>query len=292
MKLCAFEHNGRNGTGLVLGSGPRAAVLDLAAPKAVDRLGFAPACLEELIGKGLDALRGLEHDAARGGCELTPLSSLRLRAPLGSRGKILGVARNFRAGLAELGQEPPKAPAWFAKLPNTVIGPGEAIRLPEAAREVTYEAEVGLVIGKTARQVPLDAAAEHIAGFTILNDVSAADLVRGDGNFLRGKNPDTFCPMGPFFVTADGVPDPHNLRITLDCDGERLQDGNTGDMVFNMFYLIHHLSQVMTLNPGDVIATGTPSGVAAAHTPKKWLKPGMELRISVDGLGELANPVR
>ena len=294
MKLCTFACGEQAHVGLLLPDadmGPDARILDLHAPEAVAALGFPPCCLEEILASHLEAVRSLAGtpppDAA-----CVPLGSARLLAPLRTRAKVIGVARNFFCALAELKADTPAAPFWFAKMPNTVIGAGDAVRLPPDLGNVTYEGEVGLVIGKKTRAVSREEAVRCIAGYTLINDVSASSLIKNDaGNFFRGKNVDTFCPMGPFFVSADEAPDPHNLRILVEVDGRRLQDGNTRDMVFNMFALVSALSQTMTLEPGDVIAAGTPAGAAAAHTPPAWLRSGQTVRVHVDGFGDLVNPI-
>jgi 2-keto-4-pentenoate hydratase/2-oxohepta-3-ene-1,7-dioic acid hydratase in catechol pathway len=177
-------------------------------------------------------------------------------------------------------------------MPNTVIGANDPVRITGNIGNVTYEGEIGLVIGKRARNVAEPDAVRYIAGYTLVNDVSGSSLIKDDnGNFFRGKNVDTFCPMGPFFVTADEIPDPHTLRITLRVDGKTLQDGNTADMIFSMSALVSSLSRTMTLEPGDVIATGTPAGAAAMQIPPAWLRAGQVMRLSVEGLGILENPV-
>lgn len=294
MKLCTFSAGGAARPGLVLGSGvsPDACVLDLHAKAVADVLGFTPVCLEEIMASHLDAVRAL---ADREWTEqaIKPLAGIRFLAPCITTGKVLGVARNFHCACAQMKSEPPAAPLWFAKLPNTLIGSGEAIQLADGCGNVTYEGEVGLVIGARASNVSVADAPKFIGGYTIVNDLTGAAIIREDnGSFLRGKNMDTFCPMGPYVVTADEIADPHNLRITLEVDGKRLQDGNTKNMVFNMFELVSRLSRTMTLEPGDVIAAGTPAGAAAAHTPPAWLCPGQTIRITVEGLGELVNTVR
>ena len=294
MKLCTFITQNAKHVGLVLGSdtGPNAKILDLSSPEAVATLGFTPCCIESIIELHLDAVRELtkkEWPATA----VQSLASLTLLAPLSTRATVLGVARNYHCACKQAQIDPPASPQWFAKLRNTLIGSGATIRLCEDAGDVTYEGEVALVIGKRARNVSVADAAEYIGGYTIVNDISGMSIVKGDnGNFLRGKNMDTFCPMGPFFVTADEITDPHNLRITLDVDGNRLQDGNSKEMVFNMFELVSRISQTITLEPGDVIAAGTPAGAAAGHTPPAWLRPGQEIRVCVQGLGELVNKVQ
>jgi 2-keto-4-pentenoate hydratase/2-oxohepta-3-ene-1,7-dioic acid hydratase in catechol pathway len=294
MKLCTFTREGKIGVGLLLAQAadPAARILELASPETAAALGFSPACLEDVIASHLDAVRGLaERQWSDSAC--VALGSVRLLAPLGTRSKVIGVARNFRCAVAEQKSEIPASPFWFSKMPNTIIGDKDPVRLGENIGNVTYEGEVGLVIGKRARDIAESDAVRHIAGYTLVNDVSGSSLIKEDnGNFFRGKNVDTFCPMGPFFVTADEIPDPHNLRIRLQIDGRTLQDGSTANMIFNMFALVSRLSRTVTLEPGDVIATGTPAGAAAMQTPPAWLRDGQVMRLSVEGLGVLENPVR
>ena len=293
MKMCSFSRKGVSHPGLVIGreSGPATRILDLKASEVVSVLGFAPECLEDIVASHMDAVRTLENmnwpDSA---CVVR--SSVRLLAPFHVRSKVIGVARNFRSAIVEQNGEMPTAPFWFAKMPNTVIGFGDTIKIDADAGNVTYEAEVGIVLGKRAKNVSESDAATYIAGFTLVNDLGATSIIQADkGNFLRGKNLDGFFPMGPYFVSADEIPDPHNLRITMEIDGEKRQDGNTSDMIFNMYALVSALSRTMTLEPGDVIASGTPAGAAAMHTPPAWLRPGQAMRVRVEGMGELENSI-
>lgn len=293
MKLCTFVRDNTTSVGLLLArdTGLATRILDLASPEAVAALGFAPGCLEDVVASHLDAVRSLA-DRQWPDTACAVLGSVRLLAPFRTRSKIIAVARNYYCAVAAQKGEVPTSPYWFPKMPNTVIGPCDPVKLPEGIGNVTYEGEVGIVIGKRTRNVAESEASRHIAGFTLINDVSGSGLIKEDGgNFFRGKNVDTFCPMGPFFVTADAIPDPHNLRITFEIDGITLQNGNTNNMIFNMFALVSSLSRTVTLEPGDVIATGTPAGAAATHTPPAWLKPGQVMRLSVEGLGTLENPV-
>ena len=179
----------------------------------------------------------------------------------------------------------------FAKFPTAVIGPGVPIVLPKASTKPDYEAELGVVIGKGGRHIPEARWREHVFGYTIVNDVSARDFQMATSQWMIGKTFDTFAPIGPVVVTADEIEDPHNLAISLELSGDVMQSSNTSNLIFNVPKLIAYLSSVFTLEPGDIIATGTPSGVGFARTPPRYLKPGDEVRVRVEGIGELYNPV-
>jgi 2,4-didehydro-3-deoxy-L-rhamnonate hydrolase len=206
-------------------------------------------------------------------------------------GKIVCVGLNYLDHAQETGQAVPKAPLLFAKWPNTLIGDGETIVLPAAATEVDYEAELGVVIGTTAKHVAEADALDHVEGYICLNDVSARDLQFADGQWTRGKSPDTFCPVGPRLVPREEIEDPQQLGIRCILNGETMQDSSTAQMIFSVAEIIAYVSQVITLEPGDLIATGTPAGVGVFRDPKVLLKDGDEVSIEIDGLGTLTNPV-
>ena len=221
-----------------------------------------------------------------------PRASLRLRAPVPRPGKIFGVGLNYRDHAEETGQPVPEVPILFAKFANSVIGPGEPIVVPRATEQPDYEAELGVVIGRTAFEVPVDEALGHVAGYLCCNDVSARDLQLSVPQWTRGKAIDTFLPCGPELVTADEVADPQALGIWCVLNGTTMQDSTTARMVFGVAELVSFISQACTLEPGDLIATGTPPGVGFARTPPVWLHDGDEVTIEIDGLGALTNPVR
>ena len=206
-------------------------------------------------------------------------------------GKIVCVGLNYLDHAQETEQELPKAPLLFAKWPNTLIGDGDPIVLPDASQEVDYEAELGVVIGTTAKHVSEADALDHVAGYICLNDVSARDLQFADGQWTRGKSPDTFCPIGPRLVPREEIDDPQALGIRCILNGETMQDSSTAQMIFSVAEIIAYVSQVITLEPGDLIATGTPAGVGVFRDPKVLLKDGDEVSIEIDGLGTLTNPV-
>jgi 2-keto-4-pentenoate hydratase/2-oxohepta-3-ene-1,7-dioic acid hydratase in catechol pathway len=222
---------------------------------------------------------------------VNPLSSVRLRAPILRPGKIVCVGRNYAEHALERGAEIPTQPIFFLKSANTICGPGDPVVLPPNSAQVDYEAEFAVVIGKGGKRIPEENAYEHIAGYTILNDVSARDMQRDDKQWFRGKSCDTFAPTGPWIATRDDIPDPHGLRIALTLNGQTMQDSHTRYMIFKIPYLVSYLSQSLTWEAGDLISTGTPEGVGAHRTPPVFLKPGDTVSITVERLGTLTNPI-
>jgi acylpyruvate hydrolase len=218
-------------------------------------------------------------------------AAVTLKAPIPRPGKIICLGLNYRDHAIESNLAIPTYPVVFAKFANVVIGPGEAIVLPKISQEVDYEAEFGVVIGQRGRAIAEADALSYVAGYLPFHDVSARDYQMRTSQWVIGKTFDTFGPMGPALTTTDEIPDPHNLNIQLSIGGEVLQSSNTRHLIFNVPQIIAHLSAVMTLEPGDLIATGTPSGVGAARTPKRFLKPGEVVRIEIERLGVLENPV-
>jgi acylpyruvate hydrolase len=212
--------------------------------------------------------------------------------PIDRPGKIICVGLNYRDHAREQGVELPTAPLLFAKWPNALIGPGEPIVIPRVSEKVDYEAELGVVIGKRTRSASKDTALEAVRGYLCLNDVSARDLQFSDGQWTRGKSADTFCPIGPRVVPRADVPDPQALGIRCFLNGEVMQDSTTANMIFTVAEIIAYASATMTLDPGDLIATGTPAGVGIFRDPAVLLKDGDEVTIEIDGLGALTNPVR
>jgi 2-keto-4-pentenoate hydratase/2-oxohepta-3-ene-1,7-dioic acid hydratase in catechol pathway len=211
--------------------------------------------------------------------------------PIDLPSKIVCVGLNYRDHAEEQGVELPSAPLLFAKWPNTLIGPGQAIVIPPVVTKCDYEAELGVVIGSRVRAVSKENALEAVRGYICANDVSARDLQFADGQWTRGKSPDTFCPVGPALVPAAEVGDPHALRIRAVVSGEVLQDSTTANLIFGVDEIISHASQTMTLEPGDLILTGTPAGVGVFRDPQRLLRPGDEVTIEIEGIGALTNPV-
>ena len=206
--------------------------------------------------------------------------------------KIICVGLNYRDHAEEQGVDLPERPLLFAKWPNTLIGPGEPILLPAITQQVDYEAELAVVIGERASRVPIASALDVVAGYIPFNDVSARDLQFADGQWVRGKSLDTFGPVGPKLVPASQVPDPQALGIRCLVNGEPLQSSNTANMVFGVAEIIAFITEAIRLEPGDLIATGTPAGVGVFRDPKRLLADGDEVTVEIDGLGSLTNPVR
>jgi 2-keto-4-pentenoate hydratase/2-oxohepta-3-ene-1,7-dioic acid hydratase in catechol pathway len=220
-----------------------------------------------------------------------PLDAVRLLAPIPRPPKIICIGLNYSDHAKESGLEIPKVPTVFAKFPTAIIGPGEAIVLPRGSSRPDYEAEFAFVIGRGGRYIPAARWRDHVFGYMNLNDVSARDVQMATTQWIMGKTFDTFAPTGPWLVTADEIADPHALDISLTINGETLQSSNTRHLIFGIPELVEYLSSVFTLEPGDIVSTGTPAGVGFARKPPRYLKPGDEVVVSVQGLGELRNPV-
>lgn len=214
-----------------------------------------------------------------------------LLAPIPRPPKVICVGLNYADHARESKLETPKVPTIFAKFPTSVIGPGANIVLPKASARPDYEAEFAFVVGRGGRYIPAERWREHIFGYVNFNDVSARDYQMATTQWMMGKTFDTFAPMGPWIVTADEIADPHALDIKLTLSGEVMQCSNTRNLIFGIPALVEFLSSVFTLEPGDVVATGTPAGVGFARKPPRYLKPGDETVVEVQGLGELRNPV-
>jgi 2,4-didehydro-3-deoxy-L-rhamnonate hydrolase len=245
-------------------------------------------------GAALDALRDAAASAAgRIAAEGRLLAGTDLLAPVPRPGKVVAIGRNYREHVAEEQAEPPPAPLVFAKFPSAVIGDGADIRWdPALTTQVDWEAELAVVIGTTARRVSVADALGHVLGYTCLNDVSAREIQFGDGQWVRGKSLDTFCPIGPALVTADEIGDPQRLAISCTVDGEVVQSSNTAMMFFGVAEIISHCSQAFSLEPGDVIATGTPGGVGVFRDPPRFLADGSVVTVEIEGIGRLTNTCR
>jgi 2-keto-4-pentenoate hydratase/2-oxohepta-3-ene-1,7-dioic acid hydratase in catechol pathway len=304
MRLLTFTATGRTAAGLEVNG----FVVDLA--RAASALPTAraslPGDLREILEIGDEALQtarriqewvasaltaGQRPTGPDGQAVVYEVGQVKINAPIPRPGKIICLGLNYADHAAESGSELPKSPLLFAKFANTIIGTGDPIILPRASKKVDYEAELAFVIGRRAKHVPLDRAMDYVAGYMNLNDVSARDLQQETSQFFKGKSPDTFAPCGPYLVTRDEIPDPHGLDIRCYVNGELMQNSNTRQLIFNIPFLVHHISRTITLEPGDIISTGTPSGVGMARKPPRFLKPGDVVRVEVAGLGVLENPV-
>jgi 2-keto-4-pentenoate hydratase/2-oxohepta-3-ene-1,7-dioic acid hydratase in catechol pathway len=231
-------------------------------------------------------------DALRRDGSLITRSSVQLLAPVPRPGKVICIGLNYRDHAEESGMEVPKQPISFSKYSTSVVGPGDAVVIPPGSEQSDYEAELGVVIGRRTSRVSKADAGHHILGYVCFNDVSARDFQFADGQWQRGKSCDTFAPLGEFIATTDEIPDPHALSIKLHLNGRTMQDSSTDQLIFRIPELIEFLSQSITLEPGDVIATGTPPGVGFARKPPVYIRPGDEMTVDIEGLGTLTNPVR
>jgi 2-keto-4-pentenoate hydratase/2-oxohepta-3-ene-1,7-dioic acid hydratase in catechol pathway len=255
----------------------------------------AAATMDELLRGGPEALAALRDalaaaapDAVRVG-----LDEIELLAPIPRPGKIAAAGVNYRSHGEEQNREPPDHPVLFAKFTTSVVGHGAEIRWsPAFTQAVDFEAELAVVIGRRCRRIAPEQAPEHVAGYTCLNDVSARDLQYSDRQFVRAKSLDTFCPMGPWLVTADEVGDPQSLSIRCLVNGEVMQSATTADMVFSVAELVSFCSQAFTLEPGDIIATGTPSGVGWFREPRRMLRDGDVVEVDIERIGTLRNTCR
>ncbi len=223
--------------------------------------------------------------------ELKLVDHVKLLAPIPRPAKIVCVGLNYRDHAIESKMEIPSVPTIFAKFPSAVIASGDPIVLPRNSTRPDYEGEFAFVIGRQGRHVAASAWRDYVFGYTILNDVSARDFQMATSQWMMGKTFDTFCPYGPTIVTADEIPDPHALDISTVINGETMQHSNTRNLIFQIPQLIEYLSSVFTLEPGDIVSTGTPAGVGFSRNPPRWLRPGDEVVVRIEGLGELRNPV-
>jgi 2-keto-4-pentenoate hydratase/2-oxohepta-3-ene-1,7-dioic acid hydratase in catechol pathway len=281
VKLCTFEHDGTLRAGVVLED----AVVDLsvAAPEL-------PRDVAALLAAGPDALARAQS-AAAAARERLPLAPLRLASPILRPPKFLAIGLNYADHVAESGQKPPAFPIVFNKQSTCVTGPHDPVQMPRVSSALDYEGELGFVVGRRCRHVPRARAHEVIAGYLVVNDVSVRDWQLRVPTMTMGKSFDTHGPLGPWLTTADELGDPHGLRLRTWVNGELRQDSSTKNLIFDCFALIEHLSTAFTLEPGDVVATGTPGGVGIAMKPPRLLRVGDSVRIEIEGLGALENQI-
>jgi 2-keto-4-pentenoate hydratase/2-oxohepta-3-ene-1,7-dioic acid hydratase in catechol pathway len=272
MKLLRYGPAGQEKPGLLDRDGR---IRDLSgAVRDIDGEALAPASLE--------GLRRLDPASL----PLVP-DTPRLGPCVGAVSKIVAIGLNYRLHAQEAGAAIPSEPIFFMKATSSICGPNDDVIIPKNAQKADYEVELGIVIGSLARHVGKADARRHVAGYCVINDVSEREFqIERGGQWTKGKSADTFCPIGPWLVTADEVPDPGKLALWTEVNGERRQNSNTGDLIFGIDEIVSYVSQFMTLLPGDVIPTGTPSGVGMGFKPPKFLKPGDRVRLSVEGLGE------
>lgn len=292
MRLLTFFDDSRPRLGALVG-GDR--VVDLAAAQgAVTGQPPAVTTMRQLIEAGPAVWARLAEDLARGEAAAfsRPLASVKLAAPV-QPSKICAIGLNYMDHVLEGGRKPPERPVLFAKLPTSVIGPGDEIRWePALSDKIDFEAELAVVIGRTARRVKAADAYNYVFGYTCANDVTARDLQDTDGQWVRSKSFDTFCPLGPWIVTRDEIAEPHDLAIRCEVNGEIVQNSRTDQLIFRVPELIEFLSRAFTLLPGDVILTGTPPGVGHYRQPPRYLRDGDVVTVSIEGIGALTNVCR
>ncbi len=282
MKLLMFER---------VGGPPEAGVLAAGDSEIIPLAGAGFSCIYSIIQGGASSLAKVKSFAAQASARVA-LGSVRILAPIHRPPKFICIGLNYRDHAIESGMAIPEIPTVFNKFPNTVIGNGDNIVLPKMSEQPDYEAEFAFVIGKTGKHIKGEDWREYVFGYTNVNDVSARDIqLKGTTQWLMGKTFDTFAPMGPYIVTADEVPDPHNLNVKLTLNGQVMQNSSTKELIFNIPQLLEFLSKVFTLEPGDIVSTGTPPGVGFARKPPVLLKPGDHCIVEVEGLGQLHNPV-
>lgn len=280
MKLVSFGSRGQEKPGVVAGD----EIIDIAA--------FDPSLPVTVRGilaeDALDVVAGIATDAESVPAECKrALESARLGPPVTDPSKIICLGLNYKDHAEEQERKVPESPLLFGKGPNVLAGDGDPMPYPRGVAQLDYEIEMAFVIGRRARHVALEAAMRHVAGYGIFMDITARDIQWRERQWLRAKSVDGSGPFGPYLVTADEVSDPHGLDISIDVNGETLQSSNTGRMFFKVDYLVHYISQTMTLEPGDIVATGTPSGVGVYRDPQRFLQPGDQLVGRIDGLGVL-----
>ncbi len=296
MKLVTYTHHGAAHFGAISGE----SVIDVALAASIlrDRLDGAdvPSSLAALVRGGdavWDAVRRVVALAEQTHTAMLPLADVRIEAPRLEPSKIICVGLNYADHCREQNIPLPESPVLFVKFPSSVIGPDEAITWPQdVTQQVDYEAELAVIIGREARNVPAERAYDVVAGYTMVNDISARDVQFGDKQWVRGKSFDTFCPIGPALVTPDEIADPQKLAVRCRLNGALMQDSSTAEMIFDIPYLIAFITRTCTLLPGDIISTGTPDGVGVFRNPQVFLKPGDTVEVEVEGLGVLRNPIR
>jgi 2-keto-4-pentenoate hydratase/2-oxohepta-3-ene-1,7-dioic acid hydratase in catechol pathway len=285
MRLVTFQHQGHSHAGVVFKKQSEDQVFSLKSS------GF-PTVISFLDG-GLEARKRAEVLLAKPPEDAVfALESVKLLAPIPKPPKIICIGLNYKDHAIESGMPIPATPTVFTKFATAVIGPGEPIVLPKSSQKPDYEAELAFVIGKGGRYIAAADWRDHVFGYMNLNDVSARDYQLATSQWTIGKTFDTFAPMGPWLVSADEIPNPHELGISLTIDGEVLQNSNTRELIFKIPDLVEYLSSVFTLEAGDIVSTGTPPGVGMARTPPRWLKAGEQVVVAIEGLGELKNPIQ
>lgn len=283
MKLCTFQiQDGSPAVGLVVGE---------SVIRISDHFNAAPASMIELITAWADWRESLQQLAGSGAMGIA-LDQVALLAPVPRPGKILGIGLNYADHVEESGMARPADQLWFAMMSTAANGPFAPVDLPKVSEALDYEAELVFIVGQRCRHLTPQTAREAVFGYCVGNDVSVRDWQLRTSQFILGKSFDTHAPLGPWIVTADEIGDPHQLGIRCFVNGEKRQESNTSQLIFDCYQQIEHLSKVMTLEPGDVIFSGTPGGVGAGFKPARWLRNGDRVRVEIDGLSAIENVVR
>jgi 2-keto-4-pentenoate hydratase/2-oxohepta-3-ene-1,7-dioic acid hydratase in catechol pathway len=281
MRFVTFENNGVAEPGVMLDD------------SVVGLKGAGFSSLLEIIEQGAAAQKkAAEFVKSAPASAKVPLASAKLLTPLAKPPKLIFIGLNYRDHAEETGAKIPAVPTVFSKYNTSIVGTGDDIVLPKASKQPDYEAELAIVIGKRGKYITQANWREYVFGYTNLHDVSARDVQMATTQWMMGKTFDTFAPIGPAIVTADEITEPNKLKIELILNGEVMQSSNTSEMVFDVPYLIEHLSTVMTLEPGDIISTGTPAGVGMAKKPQRWLREGDVAIVRIEGIPELSNGVK
>lgn len=272
MKLVRYGNAGQEKPGILDRDGN---IRDLTGEIGdIDGAALAPDSLARLAALDVEGLRKVD-------------GAPRLGPPVANIGKLVCIGLNYRLHAKEAGAKIPAEPIIFMKATTSIVGPNDDVMIPKDSIKTDWEVELTVAIGRVARYVDERDALDYVAGYLVANDVSErAFQIEGTGQWVKGKSADTFCPLGPYLVTSDEIPDPQALRLWLDVDGKRYQDGSTDDMIFGVAHLVSYVSRYMTLMPGDMLLTGTPSGVGFGLDPPVFLRPGNQVRLGVEGLGE------
>jgi len=306
MKIVRFSHNGASprvglldgervtdlaatATAFLAGQGVvrAAAIADALFPQSTRGFLEGGAATQEALSRIADAVKGGRLQPVT-----VPLPQARLHAPIADPGKFICIGLNYKDHAAETGNAAPKEPPIFPKWNTAILDPGEAILKPRGETRFDWEVELGVVMGRTARYVSREQALDYVYGYTIINDASARDFQMTTSQWGAGKIGDTLAPMGPYIADRSEIPDPHVLDLKTWVNGTLMQNGNTRNFIFDVRYIVSYLSQILTLEPGDVIATGTPAGVGFSRKPPVVLQPGDTVRLQITGLGTLENPVK
>lgn len=296
MRLVTYTTNGSSALGIEVNG----RIANLAAAAQAAGQGSLPNDMRSFLEGGDAALQSalatakfLAGDGATNDTNVYPAKdAIKITAPILNPRKIICIGLNYMDHVIEQNIKAPELPVMFAKFDNAIIGTGDAIIHPKETKQLDYEAELGFVVGKTAKNVKAENALDYVAGYTNINDVSARDLQFSASQWTAGKACDTFCPMGPYLVTKDEISDPHNLSIRTTVNDQVLQDSNSRHLIFKIPQLIEYITAIITLEPGDVVSTGTPDGVGVFRNPQVFLKAGDTCRIEIEKLGQLVNPVK